>query len=210
MKKRYIIFAVYLFIIGLVCLSSGILAKYIASDDTEIDFTVGSILYFNYERSDLYRNNQVVPVVPSVYESGGETYQLLEAMNIAPGDSLTYYFYVSNFNKTTGEQNIVSGELFPNVIATLSLISLGDHNIEPTISYREVPYDETDTTTPTNNVWNNLIEGEYLDLPAATIRKVKYEFKVIITVDNQISGTTHDDYAGGVLTMKLFVNAASK
>ena len=211
MKKRYILFTTYLVFLGLIYLASGILAKYVSVEDSEIDFTVGSILYFNYERSDLYRNNQIVPVTPSVYEEDGENFTLLETMNVVPGDSLTYHFYVSNFNGTTGDQNIIDGLFFPNTYATLSLPMKGEiYNVNSTILYREVPYDSTDTTTPNNNVWNNLVEGKYLDLPPVSMKKVKYEFKVVIAVDNQISGTTHDDYAGGVLTMKLFVNAASK
>ena len=209
-KNIYIILSIYIVFIGVISLSSTILAKYVSSDEPEIDFTVGSILYFDYERSDLYRNNKVVPVTPSVYTGeDGEQYQLLEAMNIVPGDALTYHFYVSNFNNATGDQNIIDGVVFPNTIATLSLINAEEHEIETTISYREVPYDETDTTTPSNNVWNNLVEGNYLDLPPVSMRKVKYEFKVTVVVDNQISGTTHVDYVGAVLTLKVFVNAAS-
>ena len=168
-----------------------------------------SILYFNYDRSDLYRNSQIVPVTPSVYEEDNKTYQLLETNNVVPGDSLTYHFFVSNFDDVTGEKNIIDGLFCPTAIASLSLINFGTYNIEPTILYRQVPYDSTDTTTPDNNVWNNLVDGEYLDLPPVAMRKVKYEFRVNIVVDNQVPNTDHDDYFGAVLTIKLFVNAAS-
>ncbi len=209
-KKTYIIFTIYLIFIGIIAFSSTILAKYVTSDDTEIDFTVGSILYFNYERSDFYRNEKVVPVTPSVYTgTDGEQYQLLEAMNIVPGDALTYHFYVSNFDNATGDQNIIDGVIFPNTVATLSFLEKGEHNIETTISYRIVPYDETDTTTPSNNVWNNLVEGDYLNLPPVAMGKVKYEFRVTVVVDEQIEGTTHEDYVGAVLTLKVYINAAS-
>lgn len=210
MKKRYYIFVIYLALAGLLIFSSGIMAKYVSVDDSEIDFSVGSILYFNYERSDLYRNNQVVPVIPSVYEEDGEKFTLLETMNVVPGDSLTYHFFVSNFNDITGDINHIDGLFFPNTNATLSLPMKGEiYNVNSNILYREVPYDSTDTTTPSNNVWNNLVEGNYLDLPPVSIRKVKYEFRVTVIVDDQVKDTTHEDYFDAVLTIKLFINAAS-
>ena len=211
MKKRYIFFLIYLSFVGIICFGSGILAKYVTTtNDAELDFSVGRILYFNYERSDLYRNSQIVPVVPSVYEEDGEKYTLLETMNVVPGDSLTYHFYVSNFNSVSGDQNIIDGLFFPNTSATLSLPMKGEiYNVNSTILYREVPYDETDTTTPNNNVWNNLVEGRYLDLPPASVRKVRYEFKVTVVVDDQVANTDHEDYFDAVLTIKLFINAAS-
>lgn len=209
-KKRYILFTAYLLIVGLICLSSLVLAKYVSEENQELDFTVGSVLYFNYERSNLERNGEVVQVTPSVYEEDGKNYQLLETTNVVPGDSLTYYFYVSNFNSVTGDQNIVDGVLYPNTSATLSLPIKGDvYDVECTILYRQVPYDETDTTTPDNNAWNNLVAGKYLDLPPVSSQKVKYEFKLSIIVDDQVANTTHEDYFNAVLSVKLFINAAS-
>lgn len=210
MKKRHFIFIGYLLVVGLLCLSSLVLAKYVFEDRKEIDFTVGSVLYFNYERSDLYRNEQIVQTVPSVYEEDGTTYQLLETMNVAPGDSLTYHFYVSNFNSVAGNRNIVDGLFYPNTKATLSLPVKGQiYNVDCTILYREVPYDETDTQTPADGVWKNLIEGEYFDLPPTDVKKVKYEFKLSVVVNDQIIDTTHEDYFDAMLSIKLFINAAS-
>lgn len=209
-KKRYIIFSAYLAFVLLICLSSLVLAKYVSEEKKDLDFTIGSVLYFNYQRSDLYRNDQIVSMTPSVYEEDGKRYQLLETANVVPGDSLTYYFYVSNFNSITGDQNIVDGVMYPNTYATLSLpIKEKVYDVECTILYREVPYDETDTTTPDNNAWNNLVEGVYLDLPPVSQRKVKYEFKIQVIVDDQAVDTTHEDYFNAVLTVKLFINAAS-
>ena len=211
MKKRYIVFMLYLAFVGLICYSSVILARYVTEKNSEIDFTVGSILYFNYERSDLYRNEQVVQVVSAVYEEDGTTYQLLETMNVVPGDSLTFHFYVSNFNIVTGDQNKVDGIFFPNTKATLSLPIKGQiYDVDCTILYRPVPYDETDSSVPADGVWHNLIEGGYLDLPPVNSKKVKYEFKLSVVVDEQATDTTHDDYFSAILSIKLFVNAASK
>lgn len=210
MKKRYIIMSIYLAFIGVICLSSLVLAKYVSNDDEEISFTVGSILYFNYERSELYLKDQPVPTTPSVYEEDGTTYQLLEVMNVVPGDNLTYHFYVSNFNSVTGDQNLVDGLFYPNTNATLSLPTKGEiYNVECTVLYRIVPYDETDTTTPADNVWNNLVEGNYLDLPQVSTQKIKYEFKISVVVDDQAADTTHEDYFNAILSIKLFINAAS-
>lgn len=209
-KKKYIIFSAYLAFVLLVCLSSLVLAKYVSEENKDLDFTVGSILYFNYQRSDLYRNDQIVSMTPSVYEEDGKSYQLLETTNVVPGDSLTYYFYVSNFNSVTGDQNVVDGVIYPNTYATLSLpIKEKVYDVECTILYREVPYDETDTTTPDNNAWNNLVEGVYLNLPPVSEQKIKYEFKVQVIVDDQAVDTTHEDYFSAVLAVKLFINAAS-
>lgn len=210
MKKKYYLFIIYLAIAALISFGSVILAKYVSTDDSEINFSVGSVLYFNYERSDLYRNNQVVPVTPSVYEEDGEKYTLLETMNVVPGDSLTYHFFVSNFNNVTNDMNMIDGLFFPNTNATLSMPMKGEiYNVNTTILYREVPYDSTDTTTPNNNVWNNLVEGNYLNLPPASVKKVRYEFKVTVVVDDQVENTDHSDYFDAVLTIKLFINAAS-
>ena len=211
MKKKYFIYLVYLAFIGFISFSSFVLAKYVTDEQQEIDFTIGSILYLNYERSNLYRNEQIIPVVPSVYEEDGETYQLLETTNIVPGDSLTYHFYVSNFNSITGDNNIVDGIFFPNTKATLSLPIKGQiYDVDCTILYRQVPYDETDTSTPADGVWNNLTDGKYLDLPPTHVKKIKYEFKLSVIVDDQVVGTTHDDYFSAVLSIKLFINAANK
>ena len=167
----------------MLCIGSGIFAKYVTTNDSEIDFSVGSILYFNYERSDLYRNSQVVPVSPSTYEEDGEIFELLETMNVIPGDSLTYHFYVSNCNSITGDENIIDGLFFPNTHATLSLPMKGEvYNVNSTILYRAVPYDANDTSVPSNNVWSNLVEGNYLDLPPASEKKVRYEFKVTVVI----------------------------
>ena len=210
MKKRQYFLIIYLVFVGLLCIGSGIFAKYVTTNDSEIDFSVGSILYFNYERSDLYRNSQVVPVSPSTYEEDGEIFELLETMNVIPGDSLTYHFYVSNCNSITGDENIIDGLFFPNTHATLSLPMKGEvYNVNSTILYRAVPYDANDTSVPSNNVWSNLVEGNYLDLPPASEKKVRYEFKVTVVVDDQVENTDHDDYFDAVLTIKLFINAAS-
>lgn len=210
MKKRYIIFSIYLAFIGLICLCSHVLAKYISDDEENLDFTVGSVLYFDYERSNLYRNDQITEVTPSVYEEDETIYQLLETYNVVPGDSLTYHFFVSNFNNITGDQNLIDGLFYPNTKATLSLpIKGGIYDVDCTILYREVPYDETDKLTPSDNVWNNLVEGNYLDLPQTSIKKVKYEFKVTVVIDDQVEDTTHEDYFDAVLSIKLFINAAS-
>jgi len=210
MKKRYIIFAIYLVLMGLICLTTGVLAKYIISKDSEFEFVVGNSLYFNYERSELYRNDQVVSPIPSVYEEDGVQYKVLDIMDVIPEDTITYYFYVSNFNELTGQNNLIDGVLFPNANATLSLPIKGEiYNVGCTILYRQVPYGPEDST-PDNNVWKNLVDGQYIDLPNALDQKIKYEFKVTIVVNEQTTDTTHEDYFNALLSIKLFINAASE
>lgn len=211
MKKRYIVFSIYFILLALVCLTTGVLAKYITSKDDDLDFIVGSTLYFNYERSNLYLNNQVVSPDESFYTEGDVEYKVLEIVDVVPGDIISYNYYVSNFNLITGEENFVDGYLFPNTNVTLSLPIKGEiYEADCTILYRQVPYGAEDTTTPTDNVWNNLVEGSYLDLPNVRTQKIKYEFKVTVVIDDQVANTTHDDYFNAVLSLKLFINAASK
>lgn len=211
MKKRYIIFAIYALLLGLVSISTGVLAKYITTNDKDLEFVVGNSLYINYERSDLYRNTQLVSPRPSVYDEDGVEYKVLDITDVVPGDTLTYSFFVSNFNELTGQKNLVDGVLFPNTNITLSLPIIGKiYDLECTILYRQVPYGAEDTTTPNDNVWSNLVEGKYIDLPNALDQKVKYEFKLTVVVDDQTKFTTHDDYFNALLSIKLFINAASE
>lgn len=210
MKRRYIYFTVYLLFIVSVIFTSAILARYVYTGSTEIDFNVGSTLYFDYERYQLFRNDQLIVGVESEYEENGQTYQRIETMNVVPGDSLIYHFYVTNFNDITSEYNLVDGLFFPNAKTTLSLPMKGKiYDIDCTIQYRQVPYGPDDTSTPVNDVWKNLVTDGYIDLPISNTQKVKYEFKVSVLIDDQVEDTTSDDYFDATLIIKLFINAAS-
>ena len=147
MKKKYIIFFIYLVIFGLMCLTSNVLAKYISNNESDYPFTAGDILYFNYERSNVYKNDLLIQDIYS-----NEDVQ--EVISVAPADTLVYYFYVSNFNSKTGEVNAVDGIIFPYTYVELSLPEIGQtQTVECVIEYREVPYDRTDNLTENNQAW---------------------------------------------------------
>lgn len=210
MKKRFIYFAIYMIFATFVFLSAVTLARYVYTGSTEIGFQVGSTLFFDYQRHELYRNDQLIVGVETEYEEDGQKYQRIETMNVVPGDNLIYHFYVSNFDSTTGEVNVIDGLFFPNAKTSLSLPMKGRvYDVDCTIQYRVVPYGPEDTTTPKDDVWKNLVSGGYIDLPSVDTKKVKYEFKVSVLIDDQVENTTSDDYFDAVLTIKLFINAAS-
>lgn len=201
MKKKYIIFFIYLVIFGLMCLTSNVLAKYISNNESDYPFTAGDILYFNYERSNVYKNDLLIQDIYS-----NEDVQ--EVISIAPADTLVYYFYVSNFNSKTGEVNAVDGIIFPYTYVELSLPEIGQtQTVECVIEYREVPYDRTDNLTENNQAWTTLTDGNYLALPTVADTKIKYEFRAAFTLSEQVMNTSHEDYANATALIQIFVNA---
>ena len=210
MKKRHVVITVYLIFAIVTFLTTSVFARYVYTHSPEVDFNIGSTLFFDYQRHELFRNDQLIVGVETEYVEGGQKYKRIETMNVAPGDSLIYHFYVSNFDDTTGEKNAVDGLFYPNAKSTLSLPVKGKvYDVDCSMQYRQVPYGPEDTTTPENNVWKNLVVGGYIDLPVAKDQKIKYEFKVSVLIDDQVEDTTSDDYFDAVLTIKLFINAAS-
>ena len=201
MKKKYIIFFIYLVIFGLMCLTSNVLAKYISNNESDYPFTAGDILYFNYERSNVYKNDLLIQDIYS-----NEDVQ--EVISVAPADTLVYYFYVSNFNSKTGEVNAVDGIIFPYTYVELSLPEIGQtQTVECVIEYREVPYDRTDNLTENNQAWTTLTDGNYLALPTVADTKIKYEFRATFTLSEQVMNTSHEDYANATALIQIFVNA---
>lgn len=210
MKYKAIYLIIYLMLVVSIILTSFTLAKYVYTGTTEIDFNVGSKLFFNYDRHELFRNDQLIVGVETEYEEDGQVYQRIETMNVVPGDNLIYHFYVSNFDDSTSEYNAVDGMFYPNSKTTLSLPMKGKvYDVNCTIQYRQVPYGADDTTTSENEIWKNLVIDDYIDLPVADSQKIKYEFKVTVLIDDQVENTTSDDYFDAILTIKLFINAAS-
>ena len=213
MKKRFVIFLIYLSFVLCMFFTGSALAKYISSTSTEIDFQIGSTLYFNYERHELYRNDQLIVGVEVEYEENGEKYRRIETMNVVPGDSLTYHFYVSNFNTKTGEMNAINGLFFPNAKGTLALPMKGSiYDVDCSIQYREITITEDADGKITESIgnWTNLVTGGYIDLPEGSKEKVKYEFRISVIIDDQVEDTTSDDYFDATLTIDLYFNAVSK
>lgn len=206
MKKRMLVLIVYLAFAGAILLTSSTLAKYFTTVDNNPTFVIGSNLYFDYDRGDLFRNNQLIVGVETEYVDNGLTYQRIETMNVAPGDNLTYHFFVSNFNEETGESNGIDGDFFPQAGATLALPILGNSvDIKCTITYREIPLDGSAPSATFTLVTDDF----YLPKVESDADKVKYEFKVEVILDGQIQQTTSEDYFGASLTIYLFVDAAS-
>ena len=210
MKKRIVFIMFYVVFVLCAFLTAGSIAKYISTESGDLGFQIGSTLYFNYDRHELYRNDQLIVGVETEYEENGQIFKRIETMNVVPGDNLTYHFFVSNFDTKTGETNNIAGEFFPNAKTTLALPVKGSvYDVNCTITYRRVAYGSEDTGTY-SDVWNNLVSGSYLDLPVTSTEKVKYEFKVSVLIDDQVENTTSEDYFDATLTIKLFINAASK
>ena len=198
MKRKYLLI-LYLVFVCVVLITSSTLAKYIHTSTTKTSFTIGDKLYFNYERSDLFRNNQLIVGYETEYDD-----KRIETMNVMPGDDLSYHFYVSNYNSKTLDYNGLVGEFLPITTAMISLPVKGQtYDVNCTISFRQVPTDGSVATTQFSLLTNKIA------LPPYEQEKVKYEFKINCILDDQLSNTTSDDYFGATLSIYLFINAAS-
>ena len=90
-KLKYLVFIAYVALVASLFVVSLTMARYVSNIGTEGSFEIGDQLYFNYERSVLYRGDQLI-VGKEVYDAefGGT---IIETMNVAPGDNITYHFY---------------------------------------------------------------------------------------------------------------------
>lgn len=208
MKKKYFII-LYLAFVLVVLLASSTLAKYVTTTSKESSFVIGNNLYFDYKRGDLFRNDQLIVGKEVEYEEDGVIMQRIETMNVVPGDNLVYHFFVSNasFEESSEEKNNIEAIVFPQAGATLEMPALDTFpkvfNIDCTISYRVI----SETGTPSSTF---TMVTDDMPLPIAENEEVVYEFKVEVIVDDQVDYTTSDDYFGAVLTIYLFVDAASE
>lgn len=222
-KKTLFFFLSYCFLIIIVMLGSVTLAKYTSKKNSTGNFNIGDKLYFNYERGDLLRNNQViigVPIVDYVTDDKGNIInevRRIETMNVEPNDTITYNFSISNFNKTTNEQNGVKGIFRVSTTAMLSMPAFGGSNGNPepkilsikcTMTYRKISKDGT--ATPYKNLTDNLD----IELPVYDENDdnsfMKYEFKVFIILDDQIEASSDDDYIDATSTIYLYIDATDK
>ena len=202
-KLRYLVFIAYALVILSMFAFSATLSRYVSESNVNAGFEVGDKLYFKYTRSSLYRNNKLIVGVEVDDEDG----KRIETMNVAPGDNVVYHFFVSNFNPTNeNEINSVDGYFHPSATGLLALPSKGSqYNVECQILYREVPVDGSTSTEP----FTQITSDTRLNLPKVETKKVKYEFSVSVILDNQIMGTTSDDYFGASLSIEMFFNAVS-
>lgn len=221
-KKILYIFLYMLFVVA-VYLTSSTLTKYSTKQDPVGNFNIGDKLYFNYERGDLYRNNQViigVPISEYIYDENGKVVdevRRIETMNVAPSDTLTYHFSISNVNEATGEQNGVVGYFRLSATSVLSMPAYRNldgtaqattWNIPCTISYCKVDKNGTKTQ------FKNLTKDVDIDLPVYDENDdstfMKYEFQVYVILDDQVRASSDDDYVDATSTIYLFIDATNK
>lgn len=214
-RKKLILALLYISLVGVVYLTSSTLSKYISSNNTTGDFTIGEKLYFDYTRGDLFRGDQLivgVPIEENIYDEHTheliKTKKRIETMNVAPGDILKFHFYVSNVNEEFTEYNGIEGEFHVSASALLSMpVNQADYQLDCTITYRDV------TDSSNIGAFTDLAKDRNIDLlkydgTSASVRK--YEFQVYVVLDDQVQATSNDDYVGATLSIYLFVDAANK
>lgn len=229
-RKGHLVLIVYILIVISVYLASSTLTKYVSVNGTTGDYNIGAHLYVNYERGELYRNNQlIVGVEIDEGEAGADgvpvSKRRIETMNVAPKDMLVYHFYVSNYDEKTvkdesgndvvvkdeegnpviADQNGVEGQFHVTSTAILSMPSHGSsYNLKCTLTYRKVNGDGT------FGEWQDFPSDTDVDLPIYASQKILYEFQVYVLLDDQIETTDHDDYVGATLSILIFVDAADQ
>lgn len=212
-KRRLMLVLFYITLVGFVYFTSSTLSKYLTTNSTEGNFTVGEKLYFDYTRGDLFRGDQLiigVPIEEEVYENGilVETKRRIETMNVAPGDVLKYHFTVSNVNEGKTEFNSVPAVFHVTATAILSMpVKQSTYTFKCTILYAPV-----NVETGVVGTYTDLPQDMDLSLPkyeqtAAT--ELKYAFQVYVILDDQVTATSKDDYIGATLSIYLFIDAAN-
>lgn len=210
-RNKFLIIAIYvLFIVSFLSVSYT-LGKYVSNQSVGGSFEIGDQLYFDYTRSDLYRNDQLIVGVIVNEPNSNKTY--ITTDNVSPGDNVRYHFYISNFDLETGKMNGYDANFLPVSTALLNMpIKGSSFDLDATIYYRVIPLDqETGEPDPNNKpstVYSMIAKDTKLDLPED--EKVMYEFYVEVLLDEQMSNTDHNDYFGATLSIEMYFNAVSK
>lgn len=217
-NKRVIIMMIfYALFMSVLFLSSNVLTRYFTNSEINGNFDIGKKLYFEYERSQLFRNDQLivgVEVEDPKYDDDQNIISYarrIETKNVIPGDILVYHFYISNYNKDTNEANSIDGVFHAFSTAQLSMPTSGmtfDLNCE--VSYRKV-----NELGEGEGNWQSLTVDSDLDLPIydktnENLTYLRYEFKISVKLADQIDSTHSNDYFGAVLSIYLSVIAANK
>lgn len=230
-KKSILLLIAYLLVVFAVYLTSSTLTKYVSTQSPTGDYNLGSRLFVNYERGQLYRNNQLIV---GVYVDEGELgadgqvadKKRIETMNVAPNDLLVYHFYVQNYDEKTEkdaagndvvvkdengkaiitDSNSVLGQFHVSATSILSMPAHGaSYNLSCTLSYRKVNNDGT------FGEWTDFPADKDVDLPVYEEGEpMLYEFQVYVLLDDQVETTSHDEYVGATLSILIFVDAADK
>ncbi len=218
-KKLVLLLLLYVLFIGVAILSSTTLTRYFTDKEVSGNFDIGKNLYFQYERGDLYRNNQLivgVQIEEPEYDSENNLISIsrrIETMNVIPGDNLVYHFYVSNFNQSTNEANGIEGIFKTYGSALLSMpVKSATYELSCEIIYREVDKN------------GNAVKGEagafrrftsdldeklpVYDKNDASSYK-KYEFQISVTLNDQVEATDTDDYFDAKLSIYLSIVSAN-
>lgn len=211
MKNKYLFLLIYCAIAAALYFTSATLAKYITTTNNTQTFNVGSKLYFDYERGNLFRGDQlIIGEDKSYYDDDQVLHQRLETKNVIPGDKLTFHFTVSNFNPVTNEVNGIEGQFYPQAGGILEMPTKGTtYDIRCNIFYREVPADGS----PASSAFTDVTKDTVFELPvydeSDPSTHIKYEFQIQVILDGQASNTTSEDYFGATLVIYLFIDAAS-
>lgn len=212
--KKLIMILLYVLLVGTLYLASATFTKYVSTKTGVATFNIGQKLYFNYERGELFRNNNLiigVEVENPIYNESGDLVDIgrrIETMNVTPGDNLVYHFYVSNYNLTTLERNGVDGSFYISAISELSMpAQKANYRLSCTLSYREIP--EEGDPTP----FKNFTSDKDLDLPiyveSDPTTHMSYEFEIYVILDDQIKATSADDYVDATMSILLFIDATN-
>lgn len=230
-KKSILLLIAYLCVVFAVYLTSSTLTKYVTTVKPTGDYNIGGRLLVNYERGQLYRNNQlIVGVEIDEGQEGADgvvaTTRRIETMNVAPQDHLVYHFYVSNYDEKTiiddndnevvqtdddgnpiiADKNSVDGQFHASATAIVSLPrQQRSYQIPCVVLYREYNF-----TTKKYGDWRDFPSDMDEDLPIYDSEKVLFEFQVYVVLDEQIETTSNDDYVGATMSILIFVDAADK
>lgn len=213
-SKKWMFLLLYVLLVCALYLASATLTKYSSGKEVGGEFNIGGNLYFNYKRGDLFRNDNLIIGVeveePIKDEEGNEidTIRRIETMNVAPGDSLKYHFYVSNYNLSTDDKNGIDGSFYISAFAEFTMPAhQTNYKLNATLSYRAVSDDNQ--TQP----FKSLTSDQKLNLPVYvegdSTTYMNYEFEVSVILDEQIDMTSADDYIDSTLSILLFIDAAN-
>lgn len=219
-KRLVLLLILYVLFIGVVILSSNTLTKYITNTKVNGNFDIGKNLYFQYERGDLYRNNQLivgVEVQENEYDNNNNVIDVsrrIETMNVIPGDTLVYHFYINNYNQETKEANGMEGIFKTYGSAILAMpVKNATYDLSCEIVYREVDKDgiALEGENGAYKKFTSDLEGslpEYVENNESTYKR--YEFEISVTLNDQMEDADTDDYFDATLSIYLTIVSANK
>lgn len=212
-KRLILLLITYVLFIVVAILSSTTLTKYFTNTEVNGNFDIGKNLYFQYERGELYRNNQLivgVDVEEPEYDNNNQVIDVnrrIETMNVIPGDTLVYHFYISNYNLETKEANGMDGIFKAYGSAILAMpVKKATYDLNCEIVYREVDKDNKELTA--FKKFTTDLNGELPEYNESNYKK--YEFQISVTLNDQIEETDTDDYFGATLSIYLTIVSANK